>query len=144
MSRSVRGAHPPQQGGLFGLAVGELHSMLSALIGLYIHMYWDVSVFSLQSVCPSSPVCGDLFGMVLSLAAKSYVQYLLISVAAVTIPPKRLFSGLDSTRALSVSGAQTGMPMSMCFVPCAQTRSVAVRLPPPISESHRNGDREAV
>ena len=49
-----------------GLTVGELLSMLIALICLYIHLYPDASVLSLQNICPSSAVYRDLLGITIS------------------------------------------------------------------------------
>lgn len=51
-------AHPSINAAVLGLTVGELLSMLIALICLYIHLYPDASVLSLQNICPSSAVYG--------------------------------------------------------------------------------------
>ena len=118
--------------------------MLIALICLYIHLYPDASVLSLQNICPSSAVYRDLLGMALPLTANRIVLNILQSIEAVSIPQKLLLYGYDTTTALSVYGVLTGMAMPMIFFPNALTSSVAVLLLPTISENHAKGDREAV
>lgn len=110
--------------------------MLIALICLYIHLYPDASVLSLQNICPSSAVYRDLLGMALPLTANRIVLNILQSIEAVSIPQKLLLYGYDTTTALSVYGVLTGMAMPMIFFPNALTSSVAVLLLPTISENH--------
>lgn len=89
--------------------------MLIALICLYIHLYPDASVLSLQNICPSSAVYRDLLGMALPLTANRIVLNILQSIEAVSIPQKLLLYGYDTTTALSVYGVLTGMAMPMIF-----------------------------
>ena len=138
------GRTPSINAAVLGLRVGELLSMLIALICLYIHLYPDASVLSLQNICPSSAVYRDLLGMALPLTANRIVLNILQSIEAVSIPQKLLLYGYDTTTALSVYGVLTGMAMPMIFFPNALTSSVAVLLLPTISENHAKGDREAV
>lgn len=138
------GRTPSINAAVLGLTVGELLSMLIALICLYIHLYPDASVLSLQNICPSSAVYRDLLGMALPLTANRIVLNILQSIEAVSIPQKLLLYGYDTTTALSVYGVLTGMAMPMIFFPNALTGSVAVLLLPTISENHAKGDREAV
>ena len=138
------GRTPSINAAVLGLTVGELLSMLIALICLYIHLYPDASVLSLQNICPSSAVYRDLLGMALPLTANRIVLNILQSIEAVSIPQKLLLYGYDTTTALSVYGVLTGMAMPMIFFPNALTSSVAVLLLPTISENHAKGDREAV
>lgn len=91
--------------------------MLIALICLYIHLYPDASVLSLQNICPSSAVYRDLLGMALPLTANRIVLNILQSIEAVSIPQKLLLYGYDTTTALSVYGVLTGMAMPMIFFP---------------------------
>ena len=114
--------------------------MLIALICLYIHLYPDASVLSLQNICPSSAVYRDLLGMALPLTANRIVLNILQSIEAVSIPQKLLLYGYDTTTALSVYGVLTGMAMPMIFFPNALTSSVAVLLLPTISENHAKGE----
>lgn len=118
--------------------------MLIALVCLYIHLYPDSSILSLQNICPSVPVYRDLLGMALPLTANRIVLNILQSIEAVSIPRKLLLYGYDTTTALSVYGVLTGMAMPMIFFPNALTGSVAVLLLPTISENHAKGDRGAV
>ena len=138
------GRTPSINAAVLGLTVGELLSMLIALICLYIHLYPDASVLSLQNICPSSAVYRDLLGMALPLTANRIVLNILQSIEAVSIPQKLLLYGYDTTTALSVYGVLTGMAMPMIFFPNALTSSVAVLLLPTISENHAKGDRGAV
>lgn len=138
------GRTPSINAAVLGMTVGELLSMLIALICLYIHLYPDASVLSLQNICPSSAVYRDLLGMALPLTANRIVLNILQSIEAVSIPQKLLLYGYDTTTALSVYGVLTGMAMPMIFFPNALTSSVAVLLLPTISENHAKGDREAV
>ena len=138
------GRTPSINAAVLGLTVGELLSMLIALICLYIHLYPDASVLSLQNICPSSAVYRDLLGMALPLTANRIVLNILQSIEAISIPQKLLLYGYDTTTALSVYGVLTGMAMPMIFFPNALTSSVAVLLLPTISENHAKGDRGAV
>ena len=126
------------------LTVGEIFSMLIALICLYIHLYPGSSILSLRNIWPSVPVYRDLLGMALPLTANRIVLNILQSIEAVSIPQKLLLYGYDTTTALSVYGVLTGMAMPMIFFPNALTGSVAVLLLPTISENHAKGDRGAV
>ena len=135
---------PSINAAVLGLTVGEIFSMLIALVCLYIHLYPDSSILSLQNICPSVPVYRDLLGMALPLTANRIVLNILQSIEAVSIPRKLLLYGYDTTTALSVYGVLTGMAMPMIFFPNALTSSVAVLLLPTISENHAKGDRGAV
>ena len=84
------GRTPSINAAVLGLTVGELLSMLIALICLYIHLYPDASVLSLQNICPSSAVYRDLLGMALPLTANRIVLNILQSIEAVSIPQKLL------------------------------------------------------
>ena len=77
------GRTPSINAAVLGLTVGELLSMLIALICLYIHLYPDASVLSLQNICPSSAVYRDLLGMALPLTANRIVLNILQSIEAV-------------------------------------------------------------
>ena len=138
----AEGRTPSINAAVLGLTVGEIFSMLIALICLYIHLYPDASVLSLQNICPSSAVYRDLLGMALPLTANRIVLNILQSIEAVSIPQKLLLYGYDTTTALSVYGVLTGMAMPMIFFPNALTSSVAVLLLPTISENHAKGDRK--
>ena len=140
----AEGRTPSINAAVLGLTVGEIFSMLIALVCLYIHLYPDSSILSLQNICPSVPVYRDLLGMALPLTANRIVLNILQSIEAVSIPRKLLLYGYDTTTALSVYGVLTGMAMPMIFFPNALTSSVAVLLLPTISENHAKGDRGAV
>lgn len=140
----AEGRTPSINAAVLGLTVGEIFSMLIALVCLYIHLYPDSSILSLQNICPSVPVYRDLLGMALPLTANRIVLNILQSIEAVSIPRKLLLYGYDTTTALSVYGVLTGMAMPMIFFPNALTGSVAVLLLPTISENHAKGDRGAV
>ena len=135
---------PSINAAVLGLTVGEVFSMLIALICLYIHLYPGSSILSLRNICPSVPVYRDLLGMALPLTANRIVLNILQSIEAVSIPQKLLLYGYDTTTALSVYGVLTGMAMPMIFFPNALTGSVAVLLLPTISENHAKGDLGAV
>ena len=79
------GRTPSINAAVLGLTVGELLSMLIALICLYIHLYPDASVLSLQNICPSSAVYRDLLGMALPLTANRIVLNILQSIEAVSM-----------------------------------------------------------
>lgn len=140
----AEGRTPSINAAVLGLTVGEIFSMLIALVCLYIHLYPNNRILSLQNICPSVPVYRDLLGMALPLTANRIVLNILQSIEAVSIPRKLLLYGYDTTTALSVYGVLTGMAMPMIFFPNALTSSVAVLLLPTISENHAKGDREAV
>lgn len=140
----AEGRTPSINAAVLGLTVGEIFSMLIALVCLYIHLYPDSNILSLQNICPSVPVYRDLLGMALPLTANRIVLNILQSIEAVSIPRKLLLYGYDTTTALSVYGVLTGMAMPMIFFPNALTSSVAVLLLPTISENHAKGDRGAV
>lgn len=140
----AEGRTPSINAAVLGLTVGEIFSMLIALVCLYIHLYPDNRILSLPNICPSVPVYRDLLGMALPLTANRIVLNILQSIEAVSIPRKLLLYGYDTTTALSVYGVLTGMAMPMIFFPNALTGSVAVLLLPTISENHAKGDRGAV
>ena len=145
----VQGRTPSISVAVLGLTIGEILSMLVALLCLYVHLYryqFRLPVNS-PSVCrllPTAAVYRDLLGMALPLTANRIVLNILQSIEAVSIPQKLLLYGYDTTTALSVYGVLTGMAMPMIFFPNALTSSVAVLLLPTISENHARGDRDAV
>lgn len=104
----AEGRTPSINAAVLGLTVGEIFSMLIALVCLYIHLYPDSSILSLQNICPSVPVYRDLLGMALPLTANRIVLNILQSIEAVSIPRKLLLYGYDTTTALSVYGVLTG------------------------------------
>lgn len=106
---------PSINAAVLGLTVGEIFSMLIALICLYIHLYPGSSILSVRNICPSVPVYRDLLGMALPLTANRIVLNILQSIEAVSIPQKLLLYGYDTTTALSVYGVLTGMAMPMIF-----------------------------
>ena len=138
----AEGRTPSINAAVLGLTVGEIFSMLIALVCLYLHLYPRKGILSLPNLCPQIPVYRDLLGMALPLTANRIVLNILQSIEAVSLPQKLLLYGYDTTTALSVYGVLTGMPM--IFFPNALTSSVAVLLLPTISENHAKGDRGAV
>lgn len=138
-----------------GLAIGELASMLLAIIAIYIcyakeHLKDNTSpVHNLISA--KQTLYANRFNsfrailmMALPLTANRIVLNLLQSVESVSIPSRLRLYGYDTSTALSVYGVLTGMAMPLIFFPNALTGSVAVLLLPIISENHALGNREAV
>ena len=56
----AEGRTPSINAAVLGLTVGEIFSMLIALVCLYIHLYPDNRILSLPNICPSVPVYRDL------------------------------------------------------------------------------------
>ena len=96
----AEGRTPSINAAVLGLTVGEIFSMLIALICLYIHLYPGSSILSVRNICPSVPVYRDLLGMALPLTANRIVLNILQSIEAVSIPQKLLLDGYDTTTAL--------------------------------------------
>ena len=140
----AEGCTPSINAAVLGLTVGEIFSMLVALLCLYLHLYRDLPSLILPEFFPACETFRNLLGMALPLTANRIVLNLLQSIEAVSIPQKLLLYGYDTTTALSVYGVLTGMAMPMIFFPNALTSSVAVLLLPMISENHAKGDRRAV
>ena len=145
----VQGKTPTINVAVLGLAVGELVSMLVAVVSIYICYVKDRGNFignrniSLP-VSSLSSVYMSILGMAFPLTANRIVLNLLQSVESVSIPAKLRLYGYDTATSLSVYGVLTGMAMPLIFFPNALTSSVAVLLLPIISESYALGDMKAV
>lgn len=131
---------------VWGLAIGELVSMLLAILSFYCHAgkesrhkYPDYSITSALS-----GIYGSILAMALPLTANRLVLNLLQSIESVSIPARLKAYGYDTTTALSVYGVLTGMAMPMIFFPNALTGSIAVMLLPIISENYALGNIKAV
>lgn len=138
-----------------GLAIGELASMLLAVIAIYVcyakdHLQSEqLTIHSRIAEHASHSfrslyAYGDIMRMALPLTANRIVINLLQSVESVSIPSKLRLYGYDTETALSVYGVLTGMAMPLIFFPNALTGSVAVMLLPIISENHALGNHKAV
>lgn len=144
----AEGGSPTIAVAVTGLAIGELASMLLAVIAIYLCYAKDHLQSSKTHLLPRSfsrlSDYGDILRMALPLTANRIVLNLLQSVESVSIPSKLRLYGYDTTTALSVYGVLTGMAMPLIFFPNALTSSVAVLLLPIISENHALGNRDAV
>lgn len=147
---------------VWGLAFGELISMLISVVAIYVcyareHISHGLALFSppshnhinterkTASFHPGIfPVYKSILGMALPLTANRIVLNLLQSVEAVSIPAKLKAYGYDTAAALSVYGVLTGMAMPLIFFPNALTGSVAVLLLPIISENNAAGNIQGV
>lgn len=147
---------------VLGLAVGELVSMLVAIVAIYVHyakeqngfpvrspLYQTGRSFSLPTDVPRHPsrqgtIYRSILSMALPLTANRIVLNLLQSIESVSIPAKLRVYGYDTATSLSVYGVLTGMAMPLIFFPNALTSSVAVLLLPIISENYALGDTKAV
>lgn len=149
---SSKHPHPSIELAAFGLAVGELASMLLSVIAIYICYVKDFKKYgnTLSSYVEAKtlhsffPFYKALLSMALPLTANRIVLNLLHSVESVSIPAKLRLYGYDSATALSVYGVLTGMAMPLIFFPNALTSSVAVLLLPVISENYALGNTKAV
>lgn len=148
------GRTPSISAAVTGLAIGELASMLLAIIAIYIcyakeHNTTTKLIPNLISAKVSQTpgvlsAYHDIMRMALPLTANRIVLNLLQSVESVSIPSKLRLYGYDTATALSVYGVLTGMAMPLIFFPNALTGSVAVLLLPIISENHALGNHDAV
>lgn len=151
---------------VLGLAVGELVSMLVAVVAIYLRFAKDRGTDAViennrlkqmpvsKKPASASPISTgpahiasvyrSILSMALPLTANRIVLNLLQSVESVSIPARLRLYGYDTATALSVYGVLTGMAMPLIFFPNALTSSVAVLLLPIISENYALGNKQAV
>lgn len=138
----VMGRTPSISAAVFGLTVGELLSMLFAVIAA--RYCFPVGKSVNASFSATGSLYGSLLSMALPLTANRIVLNLLQSIESVSIPARLRLYGYDNVTALSVYGVLTGMAMPFIFFPNALTSSVAILLLPMISENYALGDIAAV
>ncbi len=136
-----KGSMPSINVAVYGLALGELVSMIVCIIAAY-----SCYVKNRRQTVSDSliPMYLSILGMALPLTANRIVLNLLQSIESVSIPARLKLYGYDTTTALSVYGVLTGMAMPFIFFPNALTNSVSVLLLPIISENYALGNMEAV
>lgn len=158
----TKGQLPTINVAVLGLAVGELVSMLVAIVAIYLHFGKERGIspnrhlqsrtaqpVSQQKETPRPPILRasvyrSILSMALPLTANRIVLNLLQSIESVSIPERLRVYGYDTSTSLSVYGVLTGMAMPLIFFPNALTSSVAVLLLPIISENYALGDTKAV
>lgn len=119
-----------------GLAVGEVISMLIAVLTFLPYCGKQHSSAPKPISVPYSGIYGGLISMVIPLTANRLVLNLLGSAESVAIPEMLKLYGYDVKTALSVYGVLTGMALPLIFFPNALTGSIAVMLLPMISENY--------
>lgn len=137
----AEGRAPSINVAVYGLAIGELVSLLAAILPAY--CYYAKNVHS-QKQFSISPIYRNIFLMALPLTANRIVLNILQSIESISIPARLRLYGYDGTTALSVYGVLTGMAMPFIFFPNALTNSISVLLLPMISENYALGDIKAV
>lgn len=133
-----QGGTPSISTAVFGLAVGELVSMMIAIFTFlpFFNQSTRPSQVSAASCSPTlSSLYRSLLAMAIPLTANRLVLNLLGSAESVAIPEMLRRYGYTTETALSVFGVLTGMAMPLIFFPNALTGSIAVMLLPMISEN---------
>ena len=138
------GASPTIDVAVWGLACGELVSMLTSLC--FLHHSKGKITHTPAAPAPGgaqSHMLSSIITMALPLTLNRIVLNILAGIESVSIPISLRQSGLSNASALSVYGVLTGMAMPLIFFPNALTNSLSVLLLPMISENlaagnHRN------
>lgn len=127
---------------IWGLAIGELLSLLATLSALFLYRYRENRNGLLSSQCNLS--YHRFFGMVLPLMGNRLILNLLGSAESLYLPIALRSFGYDRPTSLSVYGVLTGMAIPLIYFPNALTGSLSVLLLPHISEQHANGNMAQV
>ncbi len=138
----LAGKIPAVLSAVLGLTVGEIFSMLFAMVPLFYRK--KLTTAPLHHNIGMTETAKGIFAMALPLTANRMALNVLQSIEAVSLPAGLKDFGYDNLTALSVYGVLTGMALPFIFFPNALTSSISILLLPIISENHALGKLDAV